>query len=312
MIQTFEEIFLKLGRKYQNLTALHGDCLHESGLFEFSKAAGNRCFNFGLAQSNMASCACGFAIRGNIPFIFGYSSFLIQKALEQIRNDICYPNLNVKIIGLCAGFDEGPQGAGIQTFEDIAVMRSLPNMKIAIPSSQNELIGILETVMQDFGPTYLRIHKLQNEEQDFFNGESVDFNFGKSVILKTSQNSSICIFACGKMVKRALEACKMLEAQGINCTLVNISSIKPLDENLILQEAKKHKFCVTVEEHSTIGGLGSAICETLSQTPNSQTLCIGMKDSFGESGKVEFLERKYGLDIESIYEKIKNFCGGNC
>lgn len=309
MIKAFEEIFLKLGRKYQNLTALHSDCLHESGLFEFSKAFGERCFNFGLTESNMASASCGFAIRGNVPFLFGYSSFFIQKSLEQIRNDICYPNLNIKIIGLHAGFDEGPQGAGIQTFEDIGLMRTLPNMKITIPSSQNELMGILETMMHDFGPTYLRIHALQNENNDFFNGESVDFNFGKAVILKTAQNSQsdICIFACGKMVKRSLEVCKMLETEGISCTLVNMPSIKPLDENIICEEAKKSQLCVTVEEHSIIGGLGSAICEVLSQTPDIKVLCIGMNDTFGESGKIEFLERKYGLDIEGIYAKIKGF-----
>ena len=310
MQEVFASNLVELGSKYQNLVVLNGNC--EQYLGEFASHFSERNFNLGLAESNMVGASCGFAALGKVPFVVGNSAFLIGKAWQQIRNDLCYPNLNVKIIGFGAGFDNGPEGAAMQCFEDIALMRSLPNMKVVVPSGPREVAGAMEAMMRDFGPTYLRLSSVSagvlghaashGTRAPHSRLETADFQFGRGVVVR--DGSDICLFTCGKMVRRCLQVAKMLAREGIEARVVNLASVKPLDVQLVERCGKEIEKCVVVEEHSVIGGLGAAVAEVLGK----KVMRIGVADTFGESGRVELLERKYGLDVESVFEKVRGAC----
>ncbi|MFH1284227.1 MAG: transketolase C-terminal domain-containing protein [Candidatus Peregrinibacteria bacterium] len=275
IVSAFEESAIKLAKKYPNIVLFNCDCSRAAGAEKFLKYFPDRYFNLGLAEANMVSCAAGFCVRGKIPFITGLSAFVTGKAWEQIRDGICYPNLNVKLI--CVGL----------AVCDIAQMRCLPNMKVVCPADYREAAAVFDALLEDYGPTYVRLYEGGGEAVT-----SGDFEFGKVGVLK--EGSDVCIFAFGKMVIESLKAAKILEDNGINAEVVNVSSIKPIDEAGIVKCASGKKLCVTVEDHNIIGGLGSAVAEVLGEMAPVSLLRMGIEDRFGESA----------LGAEEIYKRV--------
>ena len=269
----------------------------------FKKAFPQRHWNCGIAEANMTGIAAGLSTCGKVPFISSFAMFAAGRNFEQVRNAIGYPHLNVKIGATHAGISVGEDGATHQCLEDIALMREIPGMVVINPSDDVEAKAAVKAAYEHVGPVYLRFGRLAvpviNERDDY------KFEIGKGIVLK--EGTDVSILATGLEVCEALEAAKMLEADGISAEVINIHTIKPLDEELVIATATKTGKVVTVEEHSTIGGLGSAVCEVLSEKAPTKVLRIGVEDRFGESGPATELIKKYELDAEGIYKKIKSF-----
>lgn len=295
------EYLLRLAGKFRNIVVLDSNLGSIIGANKFEEAFPGRYFNFGNGISNMIGAASGFTVRGKVPFINSFSVALSAKSLDQIRNYLCLPNLNVKLIGACSGLLCGEEGASVQAFEDISNMRSIPNMKIVCPADSVEAKKALEAMMNDYGPTYLRLFHLP---MPVIYDESHNFEFGKGHIYK--QGNEICIISYGSTLHTSLDAAEILEREGHGVMVVNMASIKPVDEALIVECAKSLGRIVTVEDHNVIGGLGSAVCEVLSENYPAKLLRIGM-ESFGESGKVTDLYKKYRLDGEGISDQIREW-----
>ncbi len=295
-VKSFDDAILPLAKKFKNIVVLNADPSGRAAANNFSKFFSERYFSLGLQEANMTSCASGFTVRGKVPFITGFSSFILGKAWEQIRTGVCYPNLNVKIVGTSHGLFSGEDGAGSHSLEDLALMRVLPNMKIVCPADYYEAVSAVEAAYLNYGPVYLR---LSNFELPFLFDESYRFEFGKGRIVR--EGSDVCIFTLGIGVVNSLLAADLLAEQGISAMVVNLASVKPLDVDLVLDCASKVKKCFTVEDHNIIGGLGSAVAEVL----GAPLVRIGMEDRFGESGKVGDLFRKHGLDSVGIFERVR-------
>ena len=300
--KAFFETMLKWGNKFKNTYILHNNMGSTLGLQDFTKAYPERIFNFGNSISTMISAGCGMTIRGKIPVICSLSDALTGKNWHAIRNLVCYPNLNVKFIASHGGILSGADGAGVQALEDVSIMRTLPNMKVICPADANETKKVLEMIMLDYGPTYVRLSHLPFPE---LYDEDHHFEFGKGSIYKSG--SDVCIFSYGITLHTSLDAAQILEREGISTMVVNMASIKPLDEGLIVECAHQIPHLVTVEDHLISGGLGSAVAEVLSEKYPAKLLRLGMK-TFGESGNVDDLYKKYRLDgigiAEQIMEKI--------
>ena len=251
----------------------------------------------------MTGIAAGLATCGKVPFISSFAMFAAGRNYDQVRNSIGYPHLNVKIGATHAGISVGEDGATHQCLEDLSLMREIPGMVVINPSDDVEARAAVKAAYDHVGPVYLRFGRLAvpviNDTPDY------KFEIGKGIVLK--EGKDVSIFATGLEVSETLEAAKMLAADGINAKVINIHTIKPLDEELIVAAAKETGKVVTVEEHSIIGGLGSAVCDVLSEKAPTQVMKIGVNDTFGESGPALELLKKYGLDTDSIYEKIKAF-----
>lgn len=298
--QAFGETLLKLGSKYKNIVVFDADlsCSVKSDLF--AKHFSDRHFNMGIAEANMVGTAAGFAVRGKIPFACTFAVFATGRTYDQIRASVCYPNLNVKIIGTHAGILTGEDGATHQALEDIALMRALPNMKVFCPTDANETVQVIEAVTADFGPAYVRLGR---SGVPVIYDDKYKFEIGKGSIVKDGED--VCIFATGTTVSTSLAAAKLLEDEKkLSVRVANICSIKPIDEKLIIKCAKECKTLVSVEDHNVIGGLGSAVSEVLTSKCPSILHRFGMKDSFGESGVSADLYKKYKLDGNGIYEQI--------
>ena len=254
----------------------------------------------------MMGVAAGLAAAGKVPFASSFAMFAAGRAYEQVRNSIGYPHLNVKIGASHAGISVGEDGATHQCNEDIALMRSIPGMTVINPSDYIEGRAAVRAAYEYNGPVYLRFGRLAvpviNDRPDY------KFEMGKGVVLR--EGKDVAIIATGLPVNNCLEAAEMLAADGIDAKVVNIHTIKPLDEELVAAAAKETGKVVTVEEHSVIGGLGSAVCDTLCEKAPTRVLKIGINDVFGESGPALELIEKYGLDAKSIYEKVKKFVNG--
>ena len=293
----------ELGKEYENLVVLDADLAGATKTSVFQKAFPNRHIDCGIAEANMTGIAAGLATCGKIPFASSFAMFSAGRAFEQVRNSIGYPHLNVKIGATHAGISVGEDGATHQCNEDIALMRTIPGMVIINPADDVEARAAVRAACEYEGPVYLRFGRLAipviNDEATY------RFEIGKGVILK--EGTDVTIVATGLCVSESLEAAKLLEEEGISAQVINIHTIKPLDEELIVAAAKKTKKVVTVEEHSIIGGLGGAVSELLSEKAPTQMLRIGVMDTFGESGPATELIKKYGLDAKSIYEKVKAF-----
>ena len=250
----------------------------------------------------MMGIAAGLAATGKIPFASTFAMFAAGRAFEQVRNSICYPQLNVKIGATHAGISVGEDGATHQCNEDIALMRTLPGMVVISPADDIEAKAAVRAAMEHVGPVYLRFGRLAvpviNDNPDY------KFEIGKGVVLR--EGKDLTIVATGLCVSESLAAAEMLAADGIQAKVINIHTIKPLDEDLIVAAAKETGKVVTVEEHSVIGGLGSAVCDALAAKAPTPVLKIGVNDVFGESGPATALIHKYGLDAEGIYKKIRN------
>ncbi|MBD3360467.1 transketolase family protein [Candidatus Peregrinibacteria bacterium] len=302
--RAFAESVLKLGKKYPNIVILNTGCSGNIAAEKFSKFFEYRCFNLGMAEENIASCAAGFSVRGKVPFITGKALLLVGKAWEQVCNGICYPNLNVKIVGTHSGLSASGEGVISQAISDIALMRSLPNMSVVCPADYRETLSVFGNVMENFGPTYIRL--FEGEIPDIYDKE-YSFEFGKASLLKEGRD--ICIFATGKMVSESLKSVEILEEKGISAMVVNVSSIKPIDEELIVKCGENKKLCFSVEDHNIMGGLGSAVMEVLGEKNPVPLVRIGLNDQFGEGARPKDLYKKYGLDYKGITEKILNALG---
>ena len=293
----------ELGAEHENLVVLDADLAGSTKTAVFGKAFPERHINCGIAEGNMMSVAAGLAATGKVAFASSFAMFASGRAYEQIRNSIGYPRLNVKIGATHAGISVGEDGATHQCIEDIALMRAIPGMVVINPSDDVEARAAVRAAYHYEGPVYLRFGRLAvpviNDHADY------KFEIGKGVVLH--EGTDVTIFATGLEVAEANIAKDLLEADGISVNLINIHTIKPIDEELVVAAAKKTGKVVTVEEHSVIGGLGSAVCDVLSEKAPTRVMKIGVNDVFGESGPALELIKKYGLDGQSIYEKVKAF-----
>ena len=299
----YGKALVELGEKYPNLVVLDADLAAATKTSMFQKAFPDRHIDCGIAESNMVGIAAGMATTGKIPFVSSFAMFAAGRAYEQVRNSVGYPHLNVKIGATHAGITVGEDGASHQCNEDIALMRSIPEMVVICPSDAIEAEMATKAAAEYNGPVYLRFGRspvpVINDRPDY------KFEFGKGVVLK--EGTDLTIVATGICVESALAAAEKLATDGVNAKVINIHTIKPLDEELIVAAAKETGKVVTVEEHSVIGGLGSAVCDVLSEKAPTKLMKIGINDVFGESGSASVLVQKYGLDGEGVYNKIKDF-----
>lgn len=300
--KAFEEELIFLAKYHKNFVVVNSDFSSRLGLTRFSEVFPERQFNFGLAEQNAVGISVGLNIRGKIPMICGFANFSLTKALEVIRDAVCYPNLNIKFVSFGAGFGEDREGEAYQSFEDISFTRVLPNMKVFCAADSIEVKAVLKTMMNEYGPTYLRI---SSEKCPIIHDESYDFKSGEIDVLE--QGKDLLIFAIGPMVYRALEVSDMLKNDGINATVCNFSSIKPVDEQSIKRLTSNAKLIVTIEDHNVYGGIGGVISEILADYSGAKLKIIGVNDKFGKSAKINDLYADFGLDTASIYENIKGF-----
>ena len=293
----------ELGAEHKDLVVLDADLAAATKTGVFKKAFPERHIDCGIAECNMMGVAAGLATTGLVPFASSFAMFAAGRAFEQVRNSIGYPHLNVKIGATHAGISVGEDGASHQCNEDIALMRTIPGMVVINPSDDVEAKAAVRAAYEHDGPVYLRFGCLAvpviNDRPHY------KFELGKGVVLR--EGKDLTIVATGLPVSECLEAAEKLAADGIDAKVINIHTIKPLDEDLIVAAAKETGKVVTVEEHSVIGGLGSAVCDVLAEKAPTKVLKIGVNDTFGESGPAVELLKKYGLDTEGIYEKIKAF-----
>ena len=301
--ESYGNALVEMGKKYENLVVLDADLAAATKTGIFKKAFPERHIDCGIAECNMAGIAAGLAATGKIPFMSSFAMFAAGRAYEQVRNSIGYPHLNVKIGATHAGISVGEDGATHQCNEDIALMRAIPGMVVSNPSDDVEAHAAVAAACEYEGPVYLRFGRLAvpviNDRPDY------KFEIGKGVTLR--EGKDLTIIATGLPVAASLEAAEMLEKDGISAKVINIHTIKPLDTELIIAAAKETGKVVTIEEHSVIGGLGSAVCECLSEHAPTPVMRIGIQDVFGESGAAVPLLHKYGLDAEGIYNKVKEF-----
>ncbi|MBD5544803.1 MAG: transketolase family protein [Lachnospiraceae bacterium] len=299
----YGKALVELGEEYPNLVVLDADLAAATKTSMFQKVFPDRHIDCGIAESNMVSIAAGMATTGKIPFVSSFAMFAAGRAFEQVRNSVGYPRLNVKIGASHAGITVGEDGASHQCNEDIALMRAIPDMVVICPSDALEAAEATKAAARYDGPVYLRFGRspvpIINDRPDY------KFELGKGVVLK--EGKDLTIVATGICVESALAAAEKLAADGVNAKVINIHTIKPLDEDLIVAAAKETGKIVTVEEHSVIGGLGSAVCDVLSEKAPTRVLKIGINDVFGESGSAQILVEKYGLDGKGVYTKIKEF-----
>lgn len=294
---------VELGAEHEEIVVLDADLAGATKTSIFKKAFPERHIDCGIAEGNMMGIAAGLASTGKVPFASTFAMFAAGRAFEQVRNSIGYPHLNVKIGATHAGISVGEDGASHQCNEDLALMRTIPGMVVINPSDVIEARAAVLAAYEHVGPVYLRFGRLAvpviNDRPDY------KFEIGKGVLLK--EGTDVTIVATGLCVNSALEAAEKLAVEGVAAEVINIHTIKPLDQELVIASAKKTGKVVTVEEHSIIGGLGGAVCEALSESAPAPVLRIGVKDVFGESGPAAELLAKYQLDGEGVYAQIKEW-----
>lgn len=300
---SYGQALVEVGTEHENLIVLDADLAGATKTATFKKAFPERHFDCGIAEANMTGIAAGFATCGKVPFISSFAMFAAGRNYEQVRNSIGYPRLNVKIGATHAGISVGEDGATHQCLEDLALMREIPGMVVINPSDDIEAKAAVRAAYDHVGPVYLRFGRLAvpviNDHENY------QFEIGKGIVLKEGRD--VTIFATGLEVNESLIAADLLEKNGISAEVINIHTIKPLDRELVLASAAKTKKVVTVEEHSIIGGLGSAVSELLSEELPTKVLRLGVNDRFGESGPAVELLKKYELDGEGICNKVKTF-----
>lgn len=302
--KSFVDSLVRLGAKYKNIVLCNANVATAVGTQQFAKAFPDRSFNFGNGVDNMFGAAAGFVVRGKIPFLLSFALTATGKSWDQIRNYFCACNVNVKIVGSHAGLLRGEEGAFHQALEDMAIMRALPNMKVVCPADATETRKVMEAMMADYGPTYLR---LVNVPLPDLYDDQYTFEFGKGHVYK--QGTDVCLFAVGTALHMALDSAGVLERSGVSVMVVNMASIKPLDDALVVECARQIPHLVTVEDHSVIGGLGSAVAEVLADQYPARLLRLGMQ-GYGESGHVDDLFRKYRLDAVGIAEQVAQWIAG--
>lgn len=296
----YGEALLELGRKRNDLVVLDADLSGSTKTRKFAKSFPERFFNLGVSEQDMIGTASGLSLTGKLPFASTFAVFETGRAWEQIRQTVCYPNLNVKLVATHSGITVGEDGASHQAIEDVALMRVLPNMTVIVPADGNETSQVIHTIADYYGPVYVRLGRakvppVMPDDYEFRIGKAYTFHIGKDAN----------IVAMGIMVAKALEAAKLLKDDGIDTGVINMSTVKPLDTDTLLKAARKCRLLFTAEEHSIIGGLGSAVCEFLSEEHPARVIRIGIKDDFGCSGKSEELLKLYGLTTENIVKTVQ-------
>jgi len=301
--EAYGKALLSLGAENPNVVVLDADLSKSTKTADFGKKYPERFFNMGIAEANLLGTAAGLAAAGKIPFASTFAIFAVGRAFEQIRNSIAYPKLNVKIAATHSGISVGEDGGSHQAIEDVAIMRAVPNMVVLVPADGEETRQAIFAAANYYGPVYIRMGRL---DVPLLFGEDYSFEIGKANILK--EGTDVAIMANGLMVSMAMEAADDLAAEGINVSVVNVASVKPLDEETIVRIAKVTKAVVTAEEHNVIGGLGSAIAEVLAERQPTPMVRVGLKDTFGESGKPTELLEKYGLTklelVKAVHEVL--------
>ena len=295
---------VELGAQYPNVVVLDADLAGSTKTGMFQKAYPERHFNCGIAEGNMMCVAAGMAATGLVPFASSFAMFAAGRAFEQIRNSIGYPALNVKIGATHGGISVGEDGASHQCCEDFALMRSIPGMTIICPADAVEAAAAVKAAYLHQGPVYLRFGRLA---VPVFHEEGFEFKIGKGEIMR--DGTDVAIIANGLLVYEAVQAGEKLAELGINAMIINMSTVKPIDEELVLAAATKCGRIVTCEEHSVVGGLGEAVCSLLSEKLPTPVRRIGVQDVFGESGPANALLKAYGLTAENIVAVAKDFCG---
>lgn len=294
----------ELAETNPDVVALDADLAAATKSGTFKKACPERFFDMGIAEADMIGTAAGFATCGKIPFASTFAMFSTGRAFDQVRNSVCYPNLNVKVVGTHAGISVGEDGGSHQAIEDIALMRAVPNMTVVVPSDDVEARAATLAAAEYQGPMYLRMSRAASPT---YHAEDFEFVLGRGEIVR--EGKDVAIIACGIMVPRALEAADALAAEGIEARVVNMATIKPLDTELVLDCAKSCGRIVTVEEANVIGGLGSAVCETVCESCPVPVARVGVQDVFGKSGKPAELFEEYGLTPEAIVKAAKGLMG---
>lgn len=303
--EAYGKALVELGEKNKNIVVLDADLSKSTKTADFGKAYPERFFNMGIAEGDMMTTAAGLSTCGKIPFASTFAVFATGRAFEQIRNSICYPELNVKIAATHAGLTVGEDGASHQSIEDISIMRTLPNMTVVCPCDDVEARAAVIAAAEYDGPVYIRLGRSSvptlNDEATY------KYEIGKAVTLREGRD--VTIFATGIMVNEAMKAADILKNEGIDAEVINIHTIKPIDVEAVISSAKKTGAVVTCEEHNVIGGLGSAVCEVLSENCPVIVKRVGVMDTFGESGKPAELLKEYGLTAGNVASAVREVVG---
>lgn len=298
--EAYGKALVEMGAKYENLVVLDADLAAATKTGMFKKAYPDRFIDCGIAENNMIGVAAGLALSGKIPFASSFAMFLVGRSFEQVRNSVGYPHINVKLGATHAGATVGEDGATHQCNEDIALMRTIPGMVVINPADATEAAKAVEAAIEHEGPVYLRFGRMA---VPVLYGNDYDFKIGRGT--KMAEGNDVSIICAGIMVEQALGAREILASEGICASVVNMATIKPIDETMVIAEAQRCGAIVTAEEHSVIGGLGAAVCETLARTCPVPVIRTGIKDTFGKSGTAKELITYFGLDAQSIAENAK-------
>lgn len=297
--EAYGQALVQLGKKYPDVVVLDADLSKSTKTADFAKAFPERFINAGIAEQNMIGMAAGLAAAGKVVYASSFAVFATGRAFEQIRNSLAYPRLNVKVCATHAGVTVGEDGGSHQSVEDLAVMRSVPNMTVVVPADGTSTAQAVEALYKMDGPAYLRLGR---PSVPIIYDTKTEFVIGQGIELK--KGSDATIIACGIMVGKSLEAAAMLAQEGIQVSVVDMHTIKPLDQELIIKKAQETKAILTVEEHSIIGGLGSAVCEVCAENCPVPIKRMGLTDVFGQSGQPDELLQYYGLTKEKIRENL--------
>lgn len=301
--ESYGNALVELGKEHEDLVVLDADLAAATKTGTFKKAFPDRHIDCGIAEANMVGIGAGLAAAGMVPFVSSFAMFAAGRAFEQVRNSVGYPHLNVKIGATHAGISVGEDGATHQCNEDIALMRTIPGMVVISPADDVEAKAAVRAAYEYDGPVYLRFGRLAAPV--IFDEETYKFEIGKGQVV--TEGTDVTIIATGLMVGNSMEAAEMLAEKGISAKVINMATIKPLDEELVIAAAKETGKVVTVEEHSVIGGLGSAVCDVLSEKCPTPVLKVGVNDVFGHSGPALDLIAEFGLDAKGIAEKVEAF-----
>ena len=305
--QSYGEALAKLGEENENVVVLDADLSSATKTSIFAKKFPDRFFDIGIAEQDMMGTAAGLSTFGKIPYASTFAVFASGRSYDQVRNTIAHTNANVKICATHAGITVGEDGATHQMLEDIGMMRMLPNMRVISPSDDVQTKWVIKEVSKIQGPFYIRLCRLATPiiyDEEFVKGNNIKFEIGKGIQIGNGTDASI--IATGVTVQEALKAKENLEKEGINIRVIDMHTIKSIDKELIIKCAKETTKIITIEDHSIYGGLGSSVCEVLSENYPAKVIRMGIKDTFGESGKAEELMRHFKIDCNSIVEVVKN------
>jgi transketolase len=297
--KAFGKTLTEIGELNERVVVMDADLACSTQTQMFANKYPDRFFDCGIAEQDMVATAAGLASEGKIPFVASFAMFATGRTYDQIRNAVCYPNFNVKIVGTHGGVTVGEDGATHQALEDVSLMRGLPNMTVIVPGDSNECEQALEFALEQDGPVYIRVSR-----NNLPNVYSSEYKFNPYKAVKLREGSDLTIISNGDVLSEAYKASEMLAEKGVEAEVLSIPVVKPLDAQSVIESATKTGFVVTVENHSIYGGIGSAVCEVLSEKLPTKTLRIGVEDKFGQSGTPNELLKHYNLDAESIVNKV--------